>query len=108
MCDKLHAESGWSLPSLPPHDAMATNEIDFRKGLHSGDHLCQAASTIICRVASMPEQGENNKDACVASLVHLNNANLVHHTKAALRGTFDAMQGSQYTFTLASSADLHT
>ena len=33
---QLHAESGWSLPSLPPHDAMATNEIDLRKGLHSG------------------------------------------------------------------------
>lgn len=52
----------------------------------AGDHLCQAASTIISRVASMPEQGENNKDPCIASLLNLDNSNLVHHMKAVLRG----------------------
>ena len=41
----------------------------------AGDHLCQAASTIISGVASMPEQGENEKDACVAFLLSLKNAN---------------------------------
>ena len=31
---QLHAESGLSLPSLPPHDALATRGIDLGRGLH--------------------------------------------------------------------------
>ncbi len=41
----------------------------------AGHHHCQAASTIISGVASMPEQDENENDACIAFLLSLNNAN---------------------------------
>lgn len=38
------------------------------------DHF-KTASTIICGVASMPEQGENEENAYIASMLSLNNAN---------------------------------
>jgi len=40
----------------------------------AGHHHCEAASTIISGVASMPEQGEHEKHACVAFLLSLNKA----------------------------------
>ena len=51
----------------------------------AGHHLRQAASAIISKVASMPEQGENKQGACVAFLLSVIIANLGHHTKAVLK-----------------------
>lgn len=52
----------------------------------AGDHLCQATSTLISGVASMPEHGENKKNSCIVFLLSVNNANLGHHTQAVLKG----------------------
>ncbi len=67
---------------MQPHENAMVSGLMFAEG----GHLCQAACTLISRVASMPEQGENKKNSCIAFLPSVNNANLGHHTKAVLKG----------------------
>ena len=64
---------------MQPHGNVIVSYLMFAAG------LCQAAYTLIPRVASMPEQGENKKSCCVAVLLSVNNAKLGHHTKAVLK-----------------------
>ena len=67
---------------MQPHEIVMVSSLMFA----AGGHLCQTASTLIPGVASMPDQGENKKSACIAFLLSVNNANLGHHAKAVLRG----------------------
>lgn len=64
------------------HENVMVSSLMFA----AGGHPCHIASTLLPRVASMPDQGENKKSSCIAFLLSVNNANLGHRAKAVLKG----------------------
>ena len=66
---------------MQPYENVMVSGLMFA----AGGHFCQATSTLISGMASMPEQCENKRKSCIAFLLSVNNAILGLYTKAVLK-----------------------